>query len=363
MKIKTPILCIASVFLGVWLCALETSALEADLKSDSSKVTKSATSKGDAGKSVIADTTEDQDIERDSSPKQKRKQVTWLGLAAEEVSEALTSQLRLDPGVGLTVSYVTPDSPAAKAGLQKNDVLVEFDGQALVHPAQLRKLVQVRKEGDTAKLAYYRAGKKESASVTLSKTAERTAWLDGEQGWKDVQWPALEEKFRESFGDAFHQQMKNLRQSLGELRIETDQVQQEIRRSAEAARKAAGEAVRRATKDLKNFDPAVKVLEDLAHGGLGFNQDATVTINSSSGSSVKTMVKSDDTGTIVIVANPRKHLTVHDEAGKLLFDGEIETTEQKATVPSEIWEKVEPMVNKMQLEKDKRRKRESESDR
>jgi hypothetical protein len=51
--------------------------------------------------------------------------------------------------------------------------------------------------------------------------------------------------------------------------------------------------------------------------------------------------------TCVIVANPRKHLTAHDESGKLTFDGAIETSEQQATVPAEIWEKVEPMMSKM----------------
>ena len=45
--------------------------------------------------------------------------VTWLGVYAEEVSEALSSQLGLDSGEGLVITYVAADSPAAKAGLQK----------------------------------------------------------------------------------------------------------------------------------------------------------------------------------------------------------------------------------------------------
>ena len=53
---------------------------------------------------------------------------SWLGVGVEEASEALQSQLGLAPRVGLLVTYVTSDSPAAKAGLEKNDVLVEFEG-------------------------------------------------------------------------------------------------------------------------------------------------------------------------------------------------------------------------------------------
>src|SRR5687768_14418226 len=77
----------------------------------------------------------------DSAPGKDR---AWLGLAAEEASEALGEQLGLDPGVGLVVTHLSDDSPAAKAGLKKNDVLIELAGQALVHPAQLRKLVRAR---------------------------------------------------------------------------------------------------------------------------------------------------------------------------------------------------------------------------
>ena len=367
MKTKLRNLNIASFCLAAGLSGLDASALfGADSKKNTSTTT--VTREADTERATTADRVEEQDIkvlQRDLSLGQKRKQVTWLGLATDETSEALTSQLRLDPGVGLTVTYVTPDSPAAKAGLQKNDVLVEFDGQVLVHPSQLRKLVHVRKEGDVVKLAYYRGGKKDSASVTLATTTERTGWLGGEQGWKDAlpEWQGFQDKFRDTFGDAFHEQMKNLRRSLGDLRIDTEEVQKEVRRSAEEAGKAAHEALRRVTKDFRKFDPAGKVLEDLAHGKLGVSKDTTVTVNSSTGSSVRTMVKADDTGTYVIVANPRKHLTVHDESGKMVFDGEIDSTEQQAAVPKEIWEKVEPMMNKMRSDKNKLRELESESDR
>jgi len=47
---------------------------------------------------------------------------------------------------------------------------------------------------------------------------------------------------------------------------------------------------------------------------------------------VKTMVKSDESGTYVIVADPKKSLMVHDKAGKMLFDGEIETDDQRAAL-------------------------------
>jgi membrane-associated protease RseP (regulator of RpoE activity) len=292
-------------------------------------------------------------LESDPESGQEHKQQTWLGLAAEEASEALISQLQLDPGVGLTVTYVAPDSPAAKAGLQKNDVLVEFNGQPLVHPAQLRKLVQVRQPGDVIKLAYYRAGKKETVSATLSQSSERTEWPDNIPGWKDAMqvYQRFQDEWRDHYGESLREQMKNLQHSLGDLHIDREQVQKEIRGSLEAAGLAAEEVLRHATNQFKELGPTVKTLEELAKGWVGVSKDATVTVNTS-GSSVRTMVKADDSGTYVIVANPRKHLTAHDSSGKLLFDGEIETPEQQAAVPKEIWQKAEPMVKKMGASKE-----------
>ena len=49
----------------------------------------------------------------------------------------------------------------------------------------------------------------------------------------------------------------------------------------------------------------------------------------------------------MIVSNPKPHLTVHDKEGKLVFDGEIDTPEQRAKVPPEVWQKVEPMLDKL----------------
>src|SRR5436309_7272180 len=115
------------------------------------------------------------DEDDDTRPAKDR---TWLGVGVEEASEALADQLGLDPGVGLVVTHVSADSPAAKAGLKKNDVLIELAGQSLVHPGQLRKLVQARKPGDKVKVVFYRAGKKQTESATLEKSPARYGLFD-----------------------------------------------------------------------------------------------------------------------------------------------------------------------------------------
>lgn len=275
-----------------------------------------------------------------------RQEVPWLGLGVEEASDAVAAQLGLKAGEGLVVTHVAPNSPAAKAGFQKYDVMVELEGQLLVHPAQFRKLVRLHEEGDTVKITYYRAGKKETVPVTVGKTVAALGLLPDEHAWSgDLR--ELQRQFQQApLAENLRQGMKELDQSLARQFGEKSKVDAEVRRSLDEARKALKEALRQATNASHAFGPAAKDMAELIRRGVALDKNATVTINSH-GQSVKTLVKTDDTGSYMIVANPRKRLTVHDRDGKLLFEGEIETPEQQDKVPPELWKKVKPLVERL----------------
>jgi hypothetical protein len=284
----------------------------------------------------------------DSSPGQAaHKDRPWLGLSTEEASEALVAQLGLNSGAGLVATFVDPASPAAKAGLQKNDVLVEFDGQSLVIPAQLRKLVRVHKEGDTVKLVFYRTGKKQTASATLAR-APRSHWSD-DFGLNPDKFRELQKQFQDlPFKDAVRGQAKALRKHMDELQLEIKQskVQEEVRQSMEVARKAIEEALRGTTNVDSALDPVRKILDGLAHLNVQVNNNASVTVRSSD-KSAKSLVQTDDSGTIVLFTDPKLHLTAHDKEGRLIFDGRIDTSEERGKVPHDLWEKVQPLLDKM----------------
>ena len=103
------------------------------------------------------------------------RKVTWLGVTAEETDDVVRSQLPIESGAGLTIHGVTPDSPAAKAGLLKHDILICLNDQLLMEPRQLSKLVQAKKPGDRVKLTYLRKGKEAKTEVTLDEHTETSS--------------------------------------------------------------------------------------------------------------------------------------------------------------------------------------------
>jgi hypothetical protein len=92
--------------------------------------------------------------------------------------------------------------------------------------------------------------------------------------------------------------------------------------------------------------PVRAVLEGLAHSGVVVDDKADVVVRSSN-KTTKSLVKSDESGTIVLLCNPSLHLTAHDKDGKLLFDGLVESSEDRAKVPRELWQRVEPLIDQM----------------
>jgi hypothetical protein len=280
-------------------------------------------------------------------PEGKKKQAresAWLGLAVEESSEALSSQLGLKPGEGLTVNFIAADSPAAKADFHKNDVLVELDGQMLVHPLQLRKLVQMHAEGETVKLTFYRGGKKQSASVTLGKTTWDEA---SDMDYKSAPGDLQNLQFRLN---GLNGELRGMGESLARAGLDKGKMDIEFKRTMEQTRKAIQDAVRQASNAAghasNNLAAVDRELETLARDGVAVDKDATVIVRNKR-NSVRTIVQTDDDGTYIIEANAKKHLTAHDKNGKLLFDGEVDTPAEQEKVPKDVWEKAKAMLDQI----------------
>src|SRR5438067_2949285 len=95
--------------------------------------------------------------------------VTYLGVDTSQVPTVVSEQLGLAKGFGLVVDYVEPNSPAATAGVQQNDILKMLNDQILIDPSQLRKLLQTFQDGTTVTLTILRKGQEQKVTAKLTK--------------------------------------------------------------------------------------------------------------------------------------------------------------------------------------------------
>jgi putative serine protease PepD len=89
----------------------------------------------------------------------------FLGLAAQSIS---ADDGQTGAAEGLWVTSVDPGGPAAVAGLQQGDIIRTIDGAPAASVDQLTVLTLAKRAGDKVELAYERAGRRGTATLTLT---------------------------------------------------------------------------------------------------------------------------------------------------------------------------------------------------
>lgn len=91
----------------------------------------------------------------------------WLGVILKDVTADKARDLKLPGEYGALVESVDADSAAAKAGLQKGDVIVEFAGERVRSEAQLRRLIRETPADRTVSLQVIRDGQARALNAKL----------------------------------------------------------------------------------------------------------------------------------------------------------------------------------------------------
>jgi predicted metalloprotease with PDZ domain len=91
----------------------------------------------------------------------------WLGVTLKDVTAEKARDLKLPGEYGALVESVEADSAAAKAGLAKGDVIVDFAGERVRSEAQLRRLIRETPAGRTVSLQVIRDGQARTLSAKL----------------------------------------------------------------------------------------------------------------------------------------------------------------------------------------------------
>ncbi|HJQ67526.1 MAG TPA: PDZ domain-containing protein [Blastocatellia bacterium] len=104
---------------------------------------------------------------------------SYLGVGLDEVTPEAVGRLKLKAERGAVIIDVAADSPAAKAGLQKNDVIVRWDGEQIESAIQLSRIRRETPPGRTVRLGIIRDGREMEVSVQLSERPQRVATTIG----------------------------------------------------------------------------------------------------------------------------------------------------------------------------------------
>ncbi len=97
----------------------------------------------------------------------------FLGVAFSDVDEDLAAQFRLPVRQGVLVTDVQRDSPAARGGVQPQDIITRINDTPVAMGGDVRRVLRGLKPGDTVRLNVVRppAGARASLTVRLGQTS------------------------------------------------------------------------------------------------------------------------------------------------------------------------------------------------
>ncbi|MBI5169856.1 MAG: Do family serine endopeptidase [Candidatus Eisenbacteria bacterium] len=100
---------------------------------------------------------------------------SMLGVMLAEMTPEMAEGFGLAGQQGVLIQQVMDNSPAARAGLERNDIIVEYQGQPVSDMQKLRLKVADTPSGTKVNLVVIRDGKRMPFAVTLKDKDDRTA--------------------------------------------------------------------------------------------------------------------------------------------------------------------------------------------
>lgn len=260
------------------------------------------------------------------------KPTSYLGVITSPVPPPLTAQLSLPEGFGLVVGDVLPDSPAAKAGIQRYDVLTKFNDQQLVDAGQFSALVRAQAKDADATVTLIRKAQEQKVGVKIGERMmpERhpfppTGDLQRDmEKWKrpvEENVKKLQERAKE-YGDRMHEfqeRMKNWQKNPS-----GDAPQPPVLKPG-------------ASLEINPSD----ILREAKPGGAAqihlLQPNGTMTYNTAS---AKVFIKDEGGEMEVTTVDGKRTLVAKNADGVITFNGPIDTEEQRRALPEIIRNKL-----------------------
>lgn len=110
-------------------------------------------------------------IAKDLLPQLKKGKVVrgWLGVMIQNISPELAEKLNLKDDKGALVGNVSKGGPAEKAGIERGDVIVSFDGKKVSNSSELPIMVASTPVGKNVEVEVIRKGKKKTFDIKIAE--------------------------------------------------------------------------------------------------------------------------------------------------------------------------------------------------
>ncbi|MFO8008315.1 MAG: Do family serine endopeptidase [Candidatus Brocadiia bacterium] len=93
----------------------------------------------------------------------------YLGVTISDLSAEMAEMFDFEGTEGVLVQEVLEDGPAAEAGLEAGDIIVEYDGEPVTRMGELRQAVAATDPGETATVVFWRDGQEMTRRVKVGE--------------------------------------------------------------------------------------------------------------------------------------------------------------------------------------------------
>ena len=93
----------------------------------------------------------------------------WLGVRIQAVTPDIAESLNFGTPRGALIAGVTPDGPAAKAGIETGDIVLNFDGKPIEDMRRLPRIVAETPVGQEAQITIWRAGATKNLTIKVAE--------------------------------------------------------------------------------------------------------------------------------------------------------------------------------------------------
>ena len=299
------------------------------------------------------------------------EQMTYLGIHVTPVEQGLAWHLGLPDGFYQSVQYIAPDSPAAAAGLKEHDILQKVNDQLIINFEQLHVLIRSKKAGEKVKLTVLRQGSEKQLDAKLGSRDVASASAAGAHGSAIYEYiPTPDGKKLElSFHpDHPHDLPKEVREHIEEElkkhhpiphgKGDKNYIRKLPGNIPDDVRKLIEEQMKKSKKGGIDFYWHGDKKDQIPHKHEGESKKSEGKKHSSSNSTVTRTVKASGKGELHYEkTNGLETLKAVGPDGAVLFDGPINTPEEKAKVPAEMLKWLEESLKNKPRRPDFRRHR------